>query len=58
MSCKVSQKARTQRLLEVLETEPPACVRWFLYYSRKAEGDLPLVAEHWAPAVRELSKCI
>jgi hypothetical protein len=59
-TCRTSQKARHQRLLEVINTvEPPACARYFLYYSKHRHDDeLPIIAEHWPPAVRELSRAL
>ena len=60
MTCRVSKKDRHARLLEVVNSvEPPACARYFLYYSKhKHDDDLPAVADQWPPAVRELSRAI
>ena len=60
VTCRTTQKARHERLLQVIQTvEPPACARYFLYYSkRRREDELPAIAEHWAPAVREVSKAL
>ena len=56
VTCRTTQKARHGRLLEVINTvEPPACARYFLYYTKHKQDDEP-PANHWAPAVRELSK--
>ena len=60
VTCRTTQKARHDRLLEVINTvEPPACARYFLYYTKHRQTDeLPAIADHWAPAVRELSKAL
>ena len=60
VTCRTTQKARHERLLEVINTvEPPACARYFLYYTKHRQTDeLPAIADHWAPAVRELSKAL
>ena len=59
-TCRVYKKDRHARLLEVINSvEPPACARYFLYYSKhKPDDQLPAVADQWPPAVRELSKAI
>ena len=58
--CCVSQKQRHDRLLEVINApEPPPCARGFLYYSKRSlEDQHPVIAEHWAPAVRQLSRAL
>ena len=57
--CSMVPKLRHKRLLEVLDMEPPASARWFLFYDRTAPGDeLPAVAEHWPSPVRELSRAV
>ena len=60
VTCRTTQKARHERLLEVINTvEPPACARYFLYCTKHRQTDeLPAIADHWAPAVRELSKVL
>jgi hypothetical protein len=60
VTCRTTQKARHERLLQVLQTvEPPACARYFLYYTKhKQEDELPAIADHWPPAVKELSRAL
>ena len=57
------RQERYQKLLEVLhnlDEEPlQQNQRIFMFYDRDApESTLPSVAEHWAEAARELSRCI
>ena len=57
------KQERYQRLLEVLQDldEEPEQQnqRLFMYYDRDApDSTLPSVAQHWAEAARELSRCI
>ena len=63
LKCNAPKKQRHARLAralrELMSEEPPAHKRLFLYYSRAAADDvLPLVAQHWEPSVRELSRCL
>ena len=58
-----SKQERYQKLLEVLyqlDEEPlQQNQRLFMWYDRDSpESTLPSVAEHWAEAAKELSRCI
>ena len=58
--CRTSKKEKQRRLLEVLRmAEPPEHARWFLFYDKQAaDARLPIVAEHWVEAVKEVSCCL
>ena len=50
-----SQKDRLKKLLEIMEEEPKAFERVFLFYDSLENATLPNVAESWDPLARDVS---